>query len=179
MATSPVHYADTFREAVDFLIDVLEGGGKYTDRPSDPGGKTKWGISQKQYPALDIRNLSRDQAVQIYFDDYWVPCYGDNLPGPLALIVFCAWVNMPPAVVARCLQRAVGSVEVDGRLGSRTLGGARRYTPAYELRVRMNRECIGYYTRLVEAKPYLHANLNGWIGRVLRVADKAGEWGAE
>lgn len=179
MATSPVHYADAFRDAADFLIDVLEGGGQLTDNPNDAGRLTRWGISQRQYPALDIRNLTREQAIQIYYDDYWVPCYADNLPRPLALIVFCAWVNIGPRSTAMCLQRAVGTVEVDGRLGSRTLGAARRFRTELELRARLNREIIDFYTRLSTDKPFHRPNLKGWIGRVLRVADMAGQWAAE
>ena len=33
-------------------------GAEYTDDPVDRGGKTKYGISQKRYPNLDIKNLT-------------------------------------------------------------------------------------------------------------------------
>jgi len=178
VATSPLHYGDTFRAAVDFVIDRLEGGGQFVDRPTDLGGPTKWGISQRQYPNLDIAKLTREGAVGIYYTDYWVPCYGDNMPPPLALLVFAAWVNMPPREVARCLQKAVGGVVVDGVLGSKTLGAVRKYTPQSELRARFSRECIGYYQRLVDRAPFHKPNLQGWIGRVLRVADESHDsWG--
>lgn len=35
---------------------------------SDTGGSTKWGVSQKAYPALDIPNLTFSQARSIYID---------------------------------------------------------------------------------------------------------------
>lgn len=38
----------------------------------DTGGITNFGISKKQYPHIDIRNLTQDEAVQIYHDDYWI-----------------------------------------------------------------------------------------------------------
>jgi lysozyme family protein len=46
----------TFDEAFDKLIDH-EGG--YVNDPKDPGGETKFGISKRQYPTLDIARSSR------------------------------------------------------------------------------------------------------------------------
>jgi len=37
----------------------------------DTGGLTKWGISQKTYKTLDIRNLSLEKAIEIYKKDYF------------------------------------------------------------------------------------------------------------
>lgn len=179
MASSPVHHGDAFLGAVNFVIDTLEGGGRLTNHSTDAGRLTKWGISQRGNPDLDIAGLTRDDAIGVYFERYWVPCYGDNLPRPLALAVFAAYVNLPPREAARCLQRAVGRVAVDGVLGSQTLGAARRFKPESELRARFARECIEYYVRLCDSVPFHRPNLHGWIGRVTRVSDEAGKWGAE
>lgn len=61
--------------------------------PDDPGGLTKWGISQRAYPALDIRNLTQQEAEAIYYRDYWRPCGAQALEWPLSLIHFDAAVN--------------------------------------------------------------------------------------
>lgn len=37
---------------------------------NDPGGKTKYGISQKAYPALNIKALTLNEVKKIYFRDY-------------------------------------------------------------------------------------------------------------
>ena len=37
----------------------------------DPGGETKFGISKRAHPDLDIANLTRDQAGAVYRRDYW------------------------------------------------------------------------------------------------------------
>ena len=54
----------------DIIDDVLkrEGGEKITKDPSDPGGTTKYGISQRAFPDLDIEALNEQQAKQIYFE---------------------------------------------------------------------------------------------------------------
>jgi lysozyme family protein len=63
-------YPDDFIAAVNDLIDNWEGG--YVDDPADPGGETKYGISKRSYPNEDIKNLTRDRAIAIYYRDFWV-----------------------------------------------------------------------------------------------------------
>ena len=81
---------DPFRKAVDRLLGH-EGG--YVFHPRDPGGETKWGISKRSYPDLDIKNLSREYAISLYKLDFWIPLNCDDLPFPLAFQVFDAGVN--------------------------------------------------------------------------------------
>lgn len=54
---------------------ILEVEGGYVNHPNDPGGETKYGISKRAYPNLDIRNLTPEAALAIYRRDYW-----DKLP---------------------------------------------------------------------------------------------------
>lgn len=48
---------------------IAEGG--YVHDPRDSGGETKYGISKRSYPHLDIPNLTPDDAAAIYRKDYW------------------------------------------------------------------------------------------------------------
>jgi lysozyme family protein len=73
-------YPKDFMDAVTDLIDNWEGG--YVLDLDDPGGETKFGISKRAYPALDIAHLTRDQAVAIYFRDYWQKYHLDTIPDP-------------------------------------------------------------------------------------------------
>ena len=50
-----------------------EGGAKLTKDPDDPGGTTKYGISKRANPDVDVENLTEDEAVLIYLDKYWKP----------------------------------------------------------------------------------------------------------
>ena len=50
---------------------VLENEGGTIDDPLDPGGLTRFGISQRSYPNVDIKNLTVDQAKDIYKRDFW------------------------------------------------------------------------------------------------------------
>lgn len=74
-----------FDRAVDF---VLEREGGLSEDPNDPGGLTKYGISQKAYPNLDIKNLTIDDAKKIYYEDYWLKSGCNELNFPFDIIVF-------------------------------------------------------------------------------------------
>ena len=44
---------------VDGMIDrLIEREGGYVNHPLDPGGETKYGITKRSYPDLDIQGLS-------------------------------------------------------------------------------------------------------------------------
>jgi hypothetical protein len=59
----------------------------------DTGGETRYGISKKAYPNLDIPNLTLEQAKVIYECDYWQEAGCHNLAWPWDIIVFDSSVN--------------------------------------------------------------------------------------
>lgn len=73
------------------IVVGIEGG--YVNDPADPGGETKYGISKRRYPDLDIKSLTLDQAKAIYLRDYWNPHDLDDLEYGKALLVFDCAVN--------------------------------------------------------------------------------------
>ena len=81
----------------DCIAHVLAAEGGLVNNPQDPGGVTKFGISQRSYPALDIRALSLDDAKTIYQRDYWDKIQGERLPAGLDPVVLDHAVNVGPA----------------------------------------------------------------------------------
>lgn len=69
---------------------------------------TKYGISAASYPHLDIKNLTIEQADEIYFRDYWQASGADKLPWPACLIVFDTAV-LHGVGTARVWQKEVGT----------------------------------------------------------------------
>lgn len=106
-----------FDEAV-ILIFKHEGG--YVNDPRDAGGETKYGISKRAYPTLDIANLTKAQAGEVYFRDYWQKIKGDQLPQAVALFVFDTAVNMGVRRAAKHLQKLCKATP-DGVIGPMTL----------------------------------------------------------
>ena len=51
--------SDTFQKALAFTLK-WEGG--YSNNHNDKGGETRYGISKKAFPDVDIENLTLDQA---------------------------------------------------------------------------------------------------------------------
>lgn len=107
-----------FRHAVDF---VFECEGEFSQDQNDPGGETRFGVSQKSYPHLTIKDITKDQAEQIYLTDYWDRLSCSEMPVAVAFCVFDTAVNMGPVTAIRLLQMAL-RVKIDGVLGPITMG---------------------------------------------------------
>ena len=75
------------------ITKVIGREGGYVNDPDDPGGETKYGISKKAYPKVDIKNLTMDDAVEIYKDEYWLPAKVEWLPDKLQGQYFDMVVN--------------------------------------------------------------------------------------
>jgi len=106
-----------FSKAIQFILNA-EGG--YVNHPKDPGGETNYGISKRSYPNLDIKNLTKEAATEIYFKDFWQRLSIDSLPPMLRLPVFDCAVNQGPHFAIGTLQAVLG-VAVDGKIGPVTL----------------------------------------------------------
>lgn len=100
-----------FQQAFTHLISS-EGG--YSNDPRDPGGETKFGISKRSYPLLDIKNLTLQEAQEIYKKDFWEPL-GSMHPS-LRFLVFDFAVNSGMQTAVRKLQQAIGAAD-DGHWG--------------------------------------------------------------
>lgn len=84
-------YSPEFNMAMEFIFK-WEGG--YVNDPKDPGGETKYGISKRAYPGLNIKTLSIEDAKRIYKEDYWMASGADKLEWPMCIVVMDTAVNM-------------------------------------------------------------------------------------
>lgn len=73
---------------------ILKWEGGYVNDPHDPGGETKYGISKKAYPDLDIRNLSNEDIYDIYWRDYWDKTGCEELEWQMAYVIMDTAVNL-------------------------------------------------------------------------------------
>lgn len=75
---------------------TLKWEGGYVNHPNDPGGETKFGISKRQYPHLDIGSLTLEDAIAIYRKDYWDAYNCEDYPFPLNICLFDSVVLFSP-----------------------------------------------------------------------------------
>jgi len=80
----------SWERAIEFILQ-WEGG--YVNDPQDPGGETKYGISKRAHPTVDIQALDRTQAEAIYKEKYWDAMGCGHLTDPLDIVVFDSAVN--------------------------------------------------------------------------------------
>lgn len=146
---------------------VLHHEGGYVDNPKDPGGETKHGISKRAYPDLDIPNLTKAQAAEIYFKDYWQKIRGDRLPFGVSLILFDFAVNAGIKQAVKCLQKVV-SVKRDGVFGDMTMIATFAHNKAYVMEC-LTTERILYYSKLNNFETFGA----GWIRRSIETLSTA------
>ena len=101
--------------------EVMLSEGGYVNHPKDPGGETKYGISKRAYPNLDIKNLTIDDAKEIYRRDYWDKCGANVLPEGVAVMAADFAYNSGVNRAVKMLQRCCAMKET-GKLDPVTLG---------------------------------------------------------
>lgn len=196
---------DKFERALQAAFR-FEGG--FSNDPDDRGGKTNMGITHGTLSRaringwvpkdVTIETLTREQAETIYRKGYWEPIKGDELPSPIAEIVFDCAINHGVGGAGRLLQRAINSMNlttpltVDGIIGPKTLAAVARIEE-------LNRELAGampelgpgrilrelalsiltyrtkYYVDIVKSNSTQKKFLFGWLRlRVVRLAELLG-----
>jgi lysozyme family protein len=142
-----------FDTSADF---VLKQEGGMSNRPDDSGGETKYGVSKKSFPDVDVANLTPDAAKELY-RNYWLFDWS-VLPQNEATLLLSLSINMGLTQVVSLTQKALGII-VDGKWGEMTQSAVLR-TP--NAGVYIAGQAIKFYESL--NKPEF---MNGWVMRVL------------
>jgi lysozyme family protein len=160
-----------FDEAWDLTM-TWEGGATVHQVGGDPGGLTKYGISQRAYPEVDIRSLSKFRAQLFAKRDYWDKVSADELPAALRWDVFDAAFNHGPHTGVRLLQKSInlcrqasGSgdfIREDGQVGPVTIQAADAFSQDRLLRVFRAYRAKRY---LASAEVGLAKFIHGWLRR--------------
>ncbi|MBQ0812040.1 holin-associated N-acetylmuramidase [Roseovarius sp.] len=169
-------------------IVAREGG--YVDDPDDPGGATNFGVTihtmrrlgldltrDGVVDALDVRALTRDQAVTLFIDHYYQRPGIARLPDSLHASVFDMYVNAGAnavKILQRLLREMGQEIAVDGLIGPQTVAAAEvaakaapdHIADAYGIARR------NYYLSLADARPASRkfarsraGGKGGWIKR--------------
>ncbi|HET9817697.1 MAG TPA: glycosyl hydrolase 108 family protein [Rhodanobacteraceae bacterium] len=176
------------------LVDDVEGG-TFTDDPADPGGPTRWGITQRTLSAyrghpvtaVDVQALTRTEALDIYRADYVIEPGFDKLAeisSDVALEVIDTGVNMGVGTAARYLQRCLNvlgsALKVDGQCGPKTVADLDAYIRRRGVKGQnvlvMALNCLqgADYIRLAETDAADRKWVFGWLSQ--RVLQNVRDW---
>lgn len=142
----------------------------------DPGGLTKFGIAQNKHPEVDVRNLTEEQALEIYYNEYYRASCADRVPFLFGLLIFECAVNQGLGRAVRLWQQAVGVV-ADGQAGPVSLAALEKRknnpdTIAFFMAFR-----VQAYVGIKDSNPASYAaNNKGWFKRMF-LATMAGAHG--
>ena len=89
---------------------VLKHEGGFAANDGNTGAPVNFGINQKANPDVDVKNLTREQAVEIYRERYWNAINGDTLPAEIQGTALDAAVNQGPANARKWLAESGGDV---------------------------------------------------------------------
>ncbi len=152
-----------FNKAIEKTL-INEGG--YIDDPSDKGGETKFGISKRAYPDVDIKNLTINGAKTIYKRDYWDKIKADDINSQaVANDLFDTAVNMGARTASKILQ-GCANTHPDGYIGANSLK-AINATNEELLLLRFKLAKIARYAYITKKRPENKKYLLGWINRTL------------
>ena len=178
----------TVKEIIDGVLTAE--GEKFTNDPSDSGGATKWGITQRvaiAHGITDVSKLTREQAYSIYYEEYVIAPKFDTVLAiaPLtAAELVDTGVNCGPSVPSRWLQEWLNAfnnqgtvypdIGEDGKLGAQTFNALRAYLKSRgpegdaALALALNCDQGVYYKNLSRRRQKDEKFVYGWLkNRVL------------
>jgi lysozyme family protein len=144
---------------------ILHAEGVESNDPNDPGGRTRFGLSQRAHPHLDIATLTVTDALKVYRNEYWRANHLDLLPSVIAVAVCDACVQHGARPAIRMLQHGL-KVEMDGILGPVTAAAAKAADSQEVVRCLCARRGV-YYANLNSFKHFGY----GWFRRIFALAD--------
>lgn len=150
-----------FDEAIRKIIR-FEGG--YVNDPDDRGGETKFGISKRQYPDLDIKKLTINEAERIYHRDYWQKIKGFALPQKIAEALFDTAVNIGVRRAVKLAQQIAG-VKIDGDMGPVSLRAINAFADKDDFMRRFILARIHYYVRIAKKRNAQRKYMYNWVKR--------------
>jgi lysozyme family protein len=102
------------------LAITLKWEGGDVNHPDDPGGKTRWGVTQARYDEYRVKRhaakrsvfqMTRDEMLDIY-RTYWDAVKGDTLASGVDLATWDFGVNSGPSRAWKTLTTVLGGTDV-------------------------------------------------------------------
>jgi lysozyme family protein len=161
-------YPQAFHDAIDILLgsDPVKGEGEeggYGNDPDDAGGETNFGLDKRSHPELDLKNITKAQAIAVYWQHYWLPYAPDHFADEDTKKLFDVAVNTGFRQANKFLQRAVGADD-DGVIGPETIRAVVAANP-HTIHLSISHQQAAFYEALAAARPSQEKFLRGWLKR--------------
>ena len=155
---------ESYKKIILKTINEFEGGSLLHKVAGDAGGTTRYGISQRAYPGIDLSKITLDEAIEIYKIDYYDKLKLEQvLNDSLRWKIFDIAVNMGVGRACKIVQEAIG-VPVDGLIGSVTLTAINFSDPELVLK-KIEKLQIYHYAIICRANEVQYKFLKGWNRR--------------
>lgn len=161
---------ELFLKAVEHTLE-FEGG--YVNDPADPGGETKYGISKRAFPYLDIKNLTKARAIEIYEEKYWkgsiAELLNEEYNTDLAVKVFDMQVHLGrngarKIIVAVLEDNTVEDVIVES-LSDKDISDLLLEMGHDRALVAIRLKLVNHYKERVKKDPKMKKYIKGWLRR--------------
>ncbi len=176
-------------ERTERVIDAIirRESRRFTNRPADRGGPTKFGITwptlrvhrakhggfipRTKAEIIEVMRSLREPEPRAIYADYYItrPRFDRIRDDELFELVVDAGVLHGPRWATRWMQRGLGTVE-DGIVGPNTLRAATRRPRDARKAIIAGR--LASYGRTVKRDPTQLTHINGWIARTNEFIDR-------
>ena len=168
------------RNGVNQMIDdILRREGGFVNHVNDRGGPTNFGVTQRTLAAWrghdvsvdDVRNMTADEARNIYRTAYYTRPKIDQIPELLQPIMFDMSINHGPGTAIKLLQQVLNDTgntcSADGGIGDETIACAQAATQEVGdlLIQKLVKQRIAFYNAIVLGDDSQRVFLRGWLNR--------------
>lgn len=94
------------------MIEILEGGWETHHDKNDVGGVTRAGIASRYYPELDLDNMSKEDIINFYLDEWYSKVENISFQG-LRDYIFMTGLNTGLRPMVRLLQATLNQLDVN------------------------------------------------------------------
>jgi len=169
-----------FNQAFDYLINIDEGS-SYTNKPTDAGGPTKYGITQKTLEEYygrittvdEVKNMSVGLAQLIYTDLYWEKLSCGLLTNVgVAIAIFESGVLYGIGTVAGLAQQSANNwgatIKIDRNLGEKSIAAINEINQEDFIHT-FKTHILNRIDEVCAANPKAEVNREGWTNRANRL----------
>lgn len=162
-----------YEECLEYIL-LKEGG--YSNHPSDRGGATNKGVTQRTYnayltkhqlPLRSVEEIDSHEVSIIYQEEYWDKCRCSDIPFPLDLAVFDSAVQHGTTRASKWLQNCVGT-SADGVVGDKTIYAVHDKVINKRLEDVLDNYIngrIAFYAQIIKNDPTQEKFAKGWKNR--------------